>query len=376
MNELVLITENKEVAKAQALVKSRYKLNPLALKLITNLIAMVQKEDTPEQEYIISIKDYIEKSELKGKSAYENLKEACLEIMSKPIHIGKKGTKDFLVINWASSCEYVHNEAIIKFQISPKLLPFIINLKEKYLKYDIKNILSLKSEYVIRLYEWLKDEFNTKARYGKNVEIEITINELREKFEIPASYQWQHMKERVLNKAQKDLLEHTDIKFEWEVASKIRKAVHSIRFKVFKNDKNIPNDIKLPNFLNSFLDFVNWLKDKYRGNSKHFFFMNFLTDEKDKKELHFFGINKDNLVYATHWGGGMGKTLDKNKAQIVLNAAYLCALHSEIYRNMIISEENFFEIFRNMELKELFGIIKNEVINVLKDNDPRQRPLM
>jgi len=51
MNELILTDENKKIVKAQALVKSRYKLNPLALKLITNLIVMVQKEDIPEQEY-------------------------------------------------------------------------------------------------------------------------------------------------------------------------------------------------------------------------------------------------------------------------------------------------------------------------------------
>jgi len=337
---------------------------------------MVQKEDMPEQEYVISIRDYVEKSELKGNSANENLKEACFEIMSKPIYIGKKGTKDFLIVNWASSCRYIDGDAIIKFRISPDLLPYIINLKEKYLKYNIKNILSLRSEYVIRLYEWLKDELNTKARYGKSAEIIITVEELREKFEIPVSYQWQHMKERILNKAQKDFLKYTDIKFDWEVASKIRKAVYSIKFKIYKNDKNIEIDEKLPTYLNTFLDFVNWLRERYFDTDKYFLFGNFKYEELEKKGNYFFGIDKKNLVFAMHRDGGYGKTLSKSKAQMILNTAYLCALHSEIYREMLINKEDFFEMYEKAEYIDLFNLAVKEIIEVLKKHNPREMPLM
>ena len=64
--ELIEIKE--EIKKSEALVKARYKLNPLSLKLITTLICSVQEKDTAEQEYCISIKDFSENSDYKGKS--------------------------------------------------------------------------------------------------------------------------------------------------------------------------------------------------------------------------------------------------------------------------------------------------------------------
>ena len=374
MNNLTLVDENQEVRKAQALVKSRYKLNPVALKLVTTLISMVQKEDTPEQEYCLRVRDYINNANLKGESSFLELKEACYEIMSKPIYIGKKGTKDFLIANWASSCEYIHDEGIIKFQISPKLLPYIINLKEKYLKYDLKNILPLRSDYVIRLYEWLKDEFNTNARYHRKAELIITLKELREKFEIPDSYSYRKIKERILDKAQKDLLKHTDIKFEWEVATKIRKAVHSIKFKIYPNHKNIKEEIKLPPYLKNFITYVNYLKENYKGTFKKFFFGNFQIDENSKKQPYFFGIDNNNLVYAVAANGGNSITLAKDRAETILNASYLCALYSEVYRDSINSIDDFEELQK--EHLEYFGIVKQAITAVLKEHDPRQKPLI
>ncbi len=364
MNNLVLVDENQEIKKAQTLVRSRYKLNSLALRLVTTLISMVQKEDAPEQEYNLYVKDYIDNSEVKGNSAYENLKDACYEIMSKPIYIGKKGAKDFLIANWASSCRYIHDEGLIKFRISPDLLPYVINLKEKYLKYDLKNILPIKSEYSIRFYEWLKDEFNTKARYHKDAELIITLKELREKFEIPNSYDYGKIRERILDKAKKDLLKHTDIKFDWEVASKIRKAVHSIKFKIYPNYKNIKEEIKLPSYLKNFITYVNYLKENYKGTFKKFMI--------GKKE--FFGINNDGLVYSIPLTGGKSEVLDKSKAETILNASYLCALYSEVYRDNINSVEDFGELHKNH--KEYLGIVKQAINNVLKEHDPRQKPLI
>jgi plasmid replication initiation protein len=293
--------------------------------------------------------------------------------MSKPLEIGKKGTKDFLIANWASSIRYKDAEGLIEFQISPKIFPYILNLKQNYLKYDLCNILQLRSDYSIRLYEFLKDEYNKNGRYGRNAVAIFELDFIRDRFQIPISYQWQHIKDRVLDKAQEDLLKHTDIKFDWEVVAKIRKKVHSLKFKIYPNSKNIKENIKLPTYLDNFMSYVNYLRDKYKATSKYFLIAN--SEINNSKQMYHFGINDKNLMYATAADGGDSISLSKERSEIIYNASYLCSLHSELYRNLVEDTTDFWELSHNQEEKELFGVVKNEIKQVLSEYDARTKPM-
>lgn len=84
----------------------------------------------------------------------------------------------------------------------------------------------------------LKDKLNETERYAKKCEVIYSIEELRETMDIPLTYQFVHLKDRILDKAKKDLKDSTDLKFEWEVAQKEVKKVTHIKFIVSKNRKN------------------------------------------------------------------------------------------------------------------------------------------
>jgi plasmid replication initiation protein len=373
MNNLVLINENNEIKKSEALVRSRYKLNPLALKLITTLISSIQSNDKIDQVYQVAVKQFTDLANLKGNDYYTKLDEATTEILSKPLHIPKDDGKSFLKANWCSSIEYRDGEGIIEFQISPKIFPYILNLKNNYLKYNLCNILPLRSDYSIRLYEFLKDEYNKNGRYGRNAVAVFELDFLRDRFQIPDSYKFKDIRVQILNKAQEDLLKHTDIKFEWEVASKIRKRVHSLKFKIYPNLKNAEENIKLPTYLDNFMNYVNYLRDQYKATSKSFLLSNYTIN--DKKDLYNFGINDKSLMFATPFSGGDSIPLSKEQSEVIYNASYLCSLYSEIYRDLIQTNMDFWDLAREEEFKELFGIIKNEIKQVLKTHDPRIRPM-
>jgi plasmid replication initiation protein len=373
MDNLVLISEENEIKKSESLVRSRYKLNPLALKLITTLISSIQSNDKIDQVYQVAVKQFTDLANLKGNDYYTKLDEATTEILSKPLHIPKDDGKSFLKANWCSSIEYRDGEGIIEFQISPKIFPYILDLKKNYLKYDISNILPLRSDYSIRLYEFLKDELNKNGRYGRNAVAIFELDFLKNRFQIPNSYQWQHVKDRVLNKAQEDLQKYTDIKFDWEIASKIRKKVHSIKFKIYPNPKNIKKEIKLPSYLDNFMSYVKYLREKYRDTRKFFLVSNF--EINNKKQVYFFGIDKDEKIYAIPENGGYGITLGKKEAQTIYNTSYLCAKYSEVYRDAIIEDElDLWDI--HLEDKNFFGVVIGEIKEVLKKHDPRQQPLI
>lgn len=371
MNELVLIDDSIEVRKAQELVKSRYKLNPLALKLITTLIGSVQDSDEPNRVYKVRVKDFIDLQGLKGKDYYSKLDSATDEIMSKPIRIDLGG-KDFFKANWCSSIIYRNGEGVIDFKISDELLPYIKDLKNNYLKYDLINILPLRSDYSVRIYEWLKDEFNKYGRYGKKAEVILTVDFIRERLEIPKSYTYKDIRRQIIDKAKEDLEKHCDIKFTWEVSNKIGRAVSHIKFKIYPNKKEFENE-KLPAYLDTYLSYVNYLKPLYSGNSGYFIVLN--IDIGNGINGYYFGINKDGYVFATPVTGGDSIRVNKSTAEKVLSASYTCSLHSEVYRDFISNKSDIWELSKDLEHKDYWGVLKKEIVEVIKNHDIRVKRL-
>ena len=191
-----------EVKKSEQLIYSKYKLSAPAQKLVTTVISLVQEEDEYNKEYSILAKDFLELCGTKTNNR-EYLKDACEEIFTKPLKI--KEPKGWLIVNWCSSIRYIDDQGVIKFKVSDELKPYILNLKNNYLKYDLKNILPLKSEYSIRVYEWLKDIYNSKQRYNKKMIEEFEIDFLRERLIVPDSYNTNNVFTRVIDKAKEDL---------------------------------------------------------------------------------------------------------------------------------------------------------------------------
>ena len=244
-----------EVRKAEVIIKARYKLNPLSLKFITALIAGLKRSDDINEEYVFRVKDFKELMGLKRKDLYWAVKEAVGELLDKPLHIP---TEDgFIMCNWISGGHYIESAGEVRFFIYPKLRPYLLDAQEKFLKYRLENILSLRSTYSIRMYEILKDWLELNKRYGKKAEKIISVKELREILEIPRSYPYggsSGIKYRVIEKAKKELAEHTDIIFDYEEIKTGRKVTH-IKFII--EDKNRYS------FLKSKKAFVNYLRTHY-----------------------------------------------------------------------------------------------------------------
>ena len=129
-----------EVKKSEQLIYSKYKLSAPAQKLVTTVISLVQEEDEYNKEYSILAKDFLELCGTKTNNR-EYLKDACEEIFTKPLKI--KEPKGWLIVNWCSSIRYIDDQGTIKFKVSDELKPYILNLKNNYLKYDLTNLVLL-----------------------------------------------------------------------------------------------------------------------------------------------------------------------------------------------------------------------------------------
>lgn len=92
----------------------------------------------------------------------------------------------------------------------PALKSYLLQIKNRFLLYDLKNILKISSANSIRIYELLKS-FEGIGKRTFEVEELKQILDLEDKYPLYGSF-----KARVLNKAKDDLMKHSDIKFDFE----------------------------------------------------------------------------------------------------------------------------------------------------------------
>jgi len=215
------------VSQGYELVNAKYKLTPMEMKFILNAISHLDsKNDTILKEYEIKVSELEQKMQI-GEGQHTRLKQFAKRIMSKPLVIdGANG--DFEIYNWFSRVRYVNNEAKFLVRFEEGLKPYLLQLKERFVAYNLKYILPLTSTYSVRIYQLLKEHEKLTKRY-------FEVEELQELLQVPKSYKsYSKFKQGILQVAEKELLEHTDIYFTIEEEKESRKVSRLI-FRIYKN---------------------------------------------------------------------------------------------------------------------------------------------
>lgn len=224
MNKIdVIESKNNIIKKHNELVQNaRYNLSELGIKVVSCLISMIKVDDKEFQQYLVSINDFKELINSTSKNTYEYSHSLIKELMSNPIKINDEQ------FNWVSYGKYEKGSNHITFEIHRNLKPYLLELKQNFIQYNIQDILSLKSSYVIRFYELLVSEWKQYRNYNqnaKNYTFEIEIDYIRKLFEIPESYKNNDIKRHIFDKAQEQFKAKTSIKFEYKEQKLGRKVV-------------------------------------------------------------------------------------------------------------------------------------------------------
>ena len=209
------------------LVNAKYKLTPMEMKFILNAISHLDsKNDVILQEYEIKVSELEQKMQI-GEGQHTRLKQFAKRIMSKPLVIdGANG--DYEIYNWFSRVKYINNEAKFLVRFEEGLKPYLLQLKERFVSYNLKYILPLTSTYSVRIYQLLKEYEKLTKRY-------FEVEELMDILQVPKSYRsYTNFNAKVLKVAEKELLEHTDIYFTLE-EEKAGRKVSRLIFRIYKN---------------------------------------------------------------------------------------------------------------------------------------------
>ncbi len=224
----------KLIRKSNDLVEARYKFDIWETRLFTKMLTMIRKDDEDFKDYKIYLKEVVADFDLhKNKESYEYLKLGAKKLMKKTFYIPyeEDGVKRFFETPVIAGLDGAvgdgrkmrEDHLYIKISFHPIIKPYLLQLKSQFTVYDVRNILKLPSTYSIRIYELLKQYENIKKRTFDIVELKEILG-IQDKYKL-----YGHFRERVIEKAKKDLQQYTDISFTYEAIKKGR-AVSKIRF--------------------------------------------------------------------------------------------------------------------------------------------------
>lgn len=221
----------KLIRKSNDLVEGRYRFDIWETRVFTKMLTMIKADDEDFKEYRIYLKDVVKDFGLSHKNSYQMLKDGAKGLTKKEIKIIRdtpEGLKEFLTHIAVGVDSFVKDGNYIDISFHPKMKPFLLQLQNQYLMYDIRNVLNIQSSFSVRIYELLKQyERIGKRRFG--------VKELKEMLDISDKYPlYANFKQRVIQKAQTDLQESTDIRFTFEEI-KLGKQVTELIFFIFKN---------------------------------------------------------------------------------------------------------------------------------------------
>lgn len=222
-----------EIIKSNYLIEAKYDLSLNEQKLVLMAIGKINSASRKRNIVTIRVREFCN---LIGSSTerYTEMRELLRELRKKEIIItmydSHKEIKEELIAGWIDTAHYKSGTGEVDLEFSDKLMPYLVELSERYTVYNYLNIAHLSSKHAIRMYELMKEYEYKKGTVFKYDRLKELICG-SDKFE-----RYYDFKKRVLLPAQVELKNKTDICFEFE---EIRsgKKLEAIEFKVYKNNE-------------------------------------------------------------------------------------------------------------------------------------------
>lgn len=208
---------NQLVVKDNDLIrKARYNLSVNQQKIIAYLISKIKPTDKELQKYEISIQDFCEICGIDKTYFYSEIKDIVDNLDNKSFWVE---TADKLFkFRWFSEVEIIKGSGKINITLNSNIKKYLIDLKQNFTQYELYNILALKGKYSIRLYEYFKS-------YSFMYEKKIGIDELKQVLQAEHYVNYKDFRNRVLEKAVKEINEYTDINVSFNTENKGRKVI-------------------------------------------------------------------------------------------------------------------------------------------------------
>lgn len=222
------------------------------LHLISKIVKVDDKGNylKPEQlkrEYHLTAKEYNQIFNCDMKNAYSFLKKACKKLMKTSVNIEKVDLKQIWEINVCSHAVYNENEGSITVMFTDSIMPYLSQVRDQFVIYNLKEVSNFKSIHSIRLYEQMQ-QFKDTGYFVKS------LSQLRNIFAVGNKYKnYNDLKKYTFAHAVKEINKHYHIDLDFQEIKEGRKVV-AIKFtfnktkvaKRYKQDGSYTNEYIKP----------------------------------------------------------------------------------------------------------------------------------
>ena len=234
------------ITQANALALSAQKMTLQEKRLLLLLISYVRVTDDNFKVYHLPVSDIKDYLELSGGSIYSKLQSVCRKLMGQVLFIEDE-YGGWEMNQLVSKSKYVNGRksedgvAHLQMRLHEDLRPLLLNLKERFGSIPLRQIVSMKSKYSIRLLEilyfsshGLKKKVlyfsldDLKKRLGLKQTNE-TIDPFQEKY-----INFKDFNREILERAKRECAERSPITFTYELEKKGRKVI-GLQFSLKKN---------------------------------------------------------------------------------------------------------------------------------------------
>jgi len=176
-----------------------------------------------KREHTLSAKEFGQMFKMAPSNSYVALKKAVNKLLKTDITVPEEGTTSYWRINVCSQAKYVKDEGKIEVQFTDSIMPYLKQVKERFMVYNLAEISNFKSIYATRLFELLQE-------FKETGWMEKSLEQLRHAFSVGSKYtNYGHFKSRTIVPACEEINKNYHMKVRFEEI-KEGKSVVAIRF--------------------------------------------------------------------------------------------------------------------------------------------------
>jgi plasmid replication initiation protein len=172
-----------------------------------------------QREHILTAKEFSEVFNANVDNSYKVLRKAVDKLMKTDIKIEKPEDKGVIRINVCSKAEYNKNEGRISIKFTDDIMPYLAQVRKKFVLYNLKEIANFSSLYTTRLYELIQ-EFQETGWVLKSVDQLRQIFAVVDKLSLYAD-----LKKKTFNHACQEINNNYDMNLRFEEIKEGRKVV-------------------------------------------------------------------------------------------------------------------------------------------------------
>ena len=197
------------VAVSNEMIMARLDWNIMMHRILMVLISQIDsKDDDSFQIQRVSARRVRDMAQVSQKSIHEEAAEATARLVREPIEFWSADKKDYEGYPIFSMCKYKSREGTIEAKFNEDARPYLLQLREHFTQYRLRQAIPLSTPYAIRTYEISKMIERPDGRRSK----QIPVSRFRKMFSLENKYErHSDMRRRVIDPSVEQVNEKTDV---------------------------------------------------------------------------------------------------------------------------------------------------------------------